>query len=414
MTGRPGRLGTGGSDLQTRKTQTATSTEHLTERVLGRIDHGRPGPTFLVQGGIHGNEPAGIAALRRVLRALEQRDVAVHGQIVACCGNLGALRQSQRFLSRDLNRSWLRPAVEALLARGSAQDVDEDIEQRALLELYAECERTRRGALVFVDLHTSSAEGPPFTCMADTLPNRRIADALPVPMILGLEECIDGAVMEWFNERGQIGIAVEGGRHGDDATVDNLESAVWLAMAACGVIATEDADVALHRARLTRAARGVPHLVEIRYRHAITADHRYQMVPGYVSFQPIARGDILGQQVDGPVRAGEDGMVLLPLYQGQGEDGFFLGRRVPRFWFTLSAVLRRLGLAGLVALLPGVRRDRTDRHRLLVDPRVARYLVVQVFHLFGYRRLRPVGDRLAFSRRWAARDSERVRPRHRP
>ncbi|MDA0373366.1 MAG: succinylglutamate desuccinylase/aspartoacylase family protein [Planctomycetota bacterium] len=379
--------------------------------MLGRIDQGRPGPTFLVQGGIHGNEPAGVEALRRVLRELESRAIRVHGKIVACCGNLAALRQSRRFLARDLNRSWLRPAVESLLARDAAQDVDEDGEQRALLELYAECERARRGALVFVDLHTSSAEGPPFTCMADTLPNRRIADAIPVPMILGLEECIDGAVMEWFNERGQIGIAVEGGRHGDQATVDNLESAVWLAMAACGVIATADAEVARHRERLDRASRGVPHLVEIRYRHAITDAHRFQMVPGYVSFQPVARGDLLGHQADGPVRAGEDGMVLLPLYQGQGEDGFFLGRRVPRFWFALSALLRRLGLSGLVSLLPGVQRDPGDPNRLLVDPRVARYLVVQVFHLFGYRRLRPVGGKLAFSRRWAARDSGRVRPR---
>jgi predicted deacylase len=411
MTRRPVQVGEVRTDPRPRGTQTATTAEHLTERMLGRIDHGRPGPTFLVQGGIHGNEPAGIEALHRILRELEQRDVAVHGQIVACCGNLGALRRSQRFQSRDLNRSWLRPAVEALLARDPGQDVDEDIEQRELLELYADCERTRRGALVFVDLHTSSAEGPPFTCMADTLPNRRIADALPVPMILGLEECIDGAVMEWFNERGQIGIAVEGGRHHDEATVDNLESAVWLAMAACGVIARTDANVPFHRERLTRASRGVPHLVEIRYRHAITAEHRYQMVPGYVSFQPVARGDLLGQQADGPVRAGEDGMVLLPLYQGQGEDGFFLGRRVPRFWFGLSALLRQLGLSGLVALLPGVRRDPEDLHRLLVDPRVARYLVVQVFHLFGYRRLRPVGGKLAFSRRWAARDSDRVRPR---
>lgn len=399
------------TDLEARGRHTAPTTNHLEERVLGRIDHGRPGPTFLVQGGIHGNEPAGIEALRRVLRELEERQVEIHGQVVACCGNLGALRQARRFLSRDLNRSWLRPAVDALLARSPEHDADEDIEQRALLQLYADCERERRGALVFIDLHTSSAEGPPFTCMADTLPNRRIADAIPVPMILGLEECIDGAVMEWFNERGQIGIAVEGGRHTDESTVDNLESAVWLAMAACGVIAVSDAQAPFHRERLTRASRGVPHLVEIRYRHAITAEHRYQMVPGYVSFQPVARDDLLGQQADGPVRASEDGMVLLPLYQGQGEDGFFLGRRVPRFWFALSAILRRLRLSGLVALLPGVQRDPSDPHRLLVDPRVARYLVVQVFHLFGYRRLRPVGRKLAFSRRWAAADSERVRPR---
>jgi succinylglutamate desuccinylase len=379
--------------------------------VLGDIDQGRPGPTFLAQGGIHGNEPAGVEALRRVLAVLEQRGVAIHGRFVACRGNIQALVRGQRFVERDLNRSWLRTSVARLAARAPALDTAEDLEQRELLALYEACHASRRGPMVFLDLHTSSAEGPPFTCMADTLPNRRIADAIPVPMILGLEECIDGAVMEWFNERGQIGLAVEGGRHHDENSVDNLESAVWLALAASGVVARAEVDERLHRDRLSRAARGAPHLLEIRYRHAIRPADRYTMVPGYVSFQPVTKGELLGQQQGGPVRATEDGLVLLPLYQGQGEDGFFLGRRVARFWFGLSAVLRRLHLSGLVRLLPGVRRDPDDPHRLLVDPAVARYLVVQVFHLFGYRRLRPEGGRYAFSRRVAAAECEAARPR---
>src|SRR5690606_36860364 len=174
-----------------------------------------------------------------------------------------------------------------------ALDTAEDREQRELLELYERCDRERRGPLVFVDLHTSSADGPPFTCMADTVPNRRIADAIPAPLILGLEESIDGAVMEWFNERGQIGLAIEGGRHDLPGTIDNLESAVWLALVAAGGVARDAVDVGFHERRLRTAARGVPHLVEIRYRHAIRAEDRFRMVPGYVSFQPITRGELL-------------------------------------------------------------------------------------------------------------------------
>jgi hypothetical protein len=33
------------------------------------------------------------------------------------------------------------------------------------------------------------------------------------------------------------------------------------------------------------------------------------------------------------------------------------------------------------------------------DPRVARFLATEVFHLFGYRRVRDAGERLHFSRR---------------
>ncbi|MBK8978661.1 MAG: succinylglutamate desuccinylase/aspartoacylase family protein [Planctomycetes bacterium] len=383
------------------------------ERILGKIDHGRPGPTFLAQGAMHGNEPAGIAALRRVLTQIEARQLEVHGRIVACVGNLQAVRLGKRFLERDLNRQWLPQSVQRLLSRSPALDTGEDGEQRALLQLYDELDATRgEQALVFLDLHTSSADGPPFTCMADTIPNRRIADALPVPMILGLEECIDGAVMEWFNQRQQIGVAVEGGRHDAPETVDNLEAAVWLALCAAGVLRQVDVDLDAHRSRLRSAARGAPHLVEILYRHAITPADRYRMAAGFVSFAPVRRGAHLGDDIRGEVRAPHRGLVLLPLYQGQGEDGFFLGRRVARFWFELSAWLRGARLWPLLRALPGVRRDPDDRDTLLVDTRIARFLVVQVFHLFGFRRQRPRGSKLlAFTRRRAAPETQRVRPR---
>lgn len=381
------------------------------ERVLGTIDQGRPGPTLLAQGGLHGNEPAGVHALRRVLREIEERGFEVHGRIVACRGNVQALEREERFLERDLNRLWLEPTVARLLDQDPSRDVAEDIEQRELLALYQRCYEERRGPLVFLDLHTSSSDGSPFTCMADTLPNRRIAYAIPAPMILGLEECIDGAVMEWFNGRGQVGVAVEGGRHDDPAAVDNHESAVWLALAASGVIAEADADVERHRARLRKASRGAPQVVEIRYRHAIRPADRFVMKPGYKSFDPVRRGEPLGEDVTGTVAAQERGLVLLPLYQGQGEDGFFVARAVGRFWFGLSGLVRRFHLGRTVALLPGVRRDPEDENTLLVNRHVARYLVVQVFHLFGYRRLRPRHGHLAFSRRWAAEECRTIRPR---
>ena len=40
------------------------------------------------------------------------------------------------------------------------------------------------------------------------------------------------------------------------------------------------------------------------------------------------------------VRAPDDGFVMLPLYQGQGEDGFFWGREVSRARLRASVALR--------------------------------------------------------------------------
>jgi succinylglutamate desuccinylase len=94
--------------------------------------------------------------------------------------------------------------------------------------------------------------------------------------------------------------------------------------------------------------------------------------------------------------------VLLPLYQGQGEDGFFLCRDVHPLWLRLARWLRRLRLDALLPLLPGVSRHREQPDALLVDPGVARLLVREVFHLFGYRHCRPAAGRLVFTRRRVA------------
>ncbi|MEO0480657.1 MAG: succinylglutamate desuccinylase/aspartoacylase family protein [Planctomycetota bacterium] len=382
------------------------------ERVLAEIDQGRPGPTVLVQGGIHGNEPGGVHALQRILRDLEERDVEIHGRLVACVGNLRALRSKLRYLAGDLNRRWLPGVVDRLAAQDPQLDDPEDQEQRELLELYQRLDAERSGPMVFLDLHSSSADGPPFTCMADTIPNRRVADQIPNPMILGLEECIDGAVMDWFNRRGQIAIAFEGGQHDAPETIDNLEACTWLALAAVGVLAQKDVDIAKHRRHLKHVSRGTSHLIAVQKRHAIRPEDRFVMVPGYVNFQPIEKGELLAQDATGEVRAERSGMVLLPLYQGQGNDGFFFAREVPRFWFRLSIYLRRLRLGHLLHWLPGVNRDNGDPHSLIVDPRIARFWVVQVFHLFGFRRERARSDGLlSFSRRRARSESWTVRPR---
>jgi hypothetical protein len=53
----------------------------------------------------------------------------------------------------------------------------------------------------------------------------------------------------------------------------------------------------------------------------------------------------------------------------------------------------------VVPLLPGVARRSTEPDSFVVDPRVARFQVVNVFHLLGFRHRRARGDVLVFSRR---------------
>ena len=143
----------------------------------------------------------------------------------------------------------------------------------------------------------------------------------------------------------------------------------------------------------------MPAVVEIRHRHAIEASDAFRMRPGFENFARVAAGDLLAEDRRGEVRARRAGRVLLPLYQGLGQEGFFLGREVRPFWLALSAWLRRLHLERFVRWLPGVDVHPTRADSFLVDARIARLWPVELFHLLGYRRRRPEGERLCFSRR---------------
>jgi hypothetical protein len=84
----------------------------------------------------------------------------------------------------------------------------------------------------------------------------------------------------------------------------------------------------------------------------------------------------------------------MPLYQAQGEDGFFLIREFHPFWLSLSEALRRLRADRIIHWLPGIRRDPLRAYGLIVDRRWARWFSLEVLHLLGYRKEVEEGDRL--------------------
>jgi succinylglutamate desuccinylase len=322
------------------------------ERIVGKITSEGAGPTVIVMAAIHGNEPAGLRAAERVLERLQAAQPAVRGTLAVLAGNLVALRENTRFVDKDLNRIWTAQQFAYMRVLSDDDGVVEDDQQRELLNALCGLMAEVRGEVFFLDLHTSSADGPPFVTVGDTLRNRRLARCFALPLILGLEEQVDGALLEHMNNIGVVTMGVEGGRH-----------------------------------------------VEVRHRHAIDHDDHFAMGEGFSNFQPVRKGQTLARDKHGPVLAPQDGLVLLPLYQGKGNDGFFLAREVQMVWLRLSYVVRRLRLGGLLRFLPGVRQHGAGHDELEVDTRIARIYPLEFFHLFGYRKLRRKGERLVVGRR---------------
>ncbi len=382
-------------------------------RILGRIRGARPGPTIIALGGIHGNEPAGVHAARRVVSRLERARPPLRGDFIALSGNRRALEIGTRFVDRDLNRNWTDVRLRALPADpGAVTSCHEDAEQRDLFDRLTTLSREAgAGEVYFLDLHTSSAEGAPFTTIGDTLRHRSFALEFPLPVVLGLEEQINDSLLEYMNALGHVTLGVEAGRHDHPGSVDRHEAVLWLALRAAGLLDPEHIpDLEAHRRLLAESVRGLPRIVEVLHRHVVSPDDRFRMEPGFGNFSPVERGRLLAADRRGEIRALRAGLILLPLYQGQGDDGFFLCRAVRPLWLRISALLRRLRLGSLLHLLPGVARHPDRPQTLVVDTRIARFYPMEFFHLLGYRKLRREGTRLVVSRRLHDTGPPRRRP----
>lgn len=371
------------------------------ERLIARVGQPEGGPLLIALGSIHGNEPAGSQALEQVAAALREGGPALRGCFVALRGNLAALAEQRRFLDTDLNRAWTPERLERLRGPVAHQPVDaEAVEQQELLKIIDGLLAAADQPVFFLDLHTSSGDGPPFATVGDTLRNRRFALRLPLTLVLGIEEQIDGSLLEYINNQGHTTLGFEGGQHDDPQSVERHQALVWLALEAAGMLKPEAVPQRQRwQAALEEPLARQPRVVEVRYRHHLEPGDAFQMRPGWQSFQPIKAGELLARDQAGDIRAREAGMVLLPLYQGLGEDGFFIGRPVARFWLTVSALCRWLRLDRLVHWLPGVRRVPGDQTTVLVDKRVARWWAVEIFHLLGFRKERATACELRFQRR---------------
>jgi len=365
------------------------------ERELGAYDPGRAGPTLVILGGVHGNEPAGIHAFRAVLeRLLEHRPEAFRGKLVGLAGNISALNdpdRRSRYLDADLNRLM----TPELLASDS--DMPDLHEARALAAALRDAKDDARGPLIVIDLHTVSSPSPPFVAMSDSLPARAVARHFPLPVFLAFEEHLEGLVADFATTQlGAVAMIIEGGQHDDPTSVEVLEAVIWTALHGTGNLAigdgpelkTDPRDV-LSRAAGERARR----VYDIRHRYAIASDD-FAIEPGRRAFDIVRRGKtVLARDGGRAIVAPMSGRLFMPNRQPLrrvGDDGYFIAAEVGRAWLQLSARLRTMDRVhrALPRVLPGVRARVGKPGELVIAPEIAAVYRRQLFHLLGYRLIR--------------------------
>ncbi len=201
--------------------------------------------------------------------------------------------------------------LETRARTGGALDA-EDEEQLELLGVIRAAITRARGPVHLIDLHATSAHGVPLH------PLRRHAEAAqvrrrdPLPLVIGLEEQLDGALSSYWTTQGCITCAVEGGQHDDTGSIDNLEGDVLLLGRRVGRAPRSRPP---HRGRAPRTASSsvvaATSRASWRWSRATpspTAD-AFVMEPGSSTSRVHRAGQLLARDRRGPIRAqyGGDG-----------------------------------------------------------------------------------------------------------
>ena len=303
----------------------------IRERYIGSYSQNEEGPLFFILGGIHGNEPAGVFALEKVFEKLAAQKPNFKGKIVGVCGNCAALAEKKRFLDHDLNRLW---SIEAIDRIKSLPSEKLNSEEKELLELLTALETESEGGYsskIMLDLHTTSAPGGFFSIVTFDEYNRELATALYAPVIFNLAHSLTSTTSIYMDNNGWKGLAFESGQHDDLESMVLAEAAIWVALEKIGCVNAADIeDFQQYHDLLAEAAKALPRYVNVVYRHKIKTEDHFEMRPGYINFTEVETDELLAADRNGEVKAPGGGRILMPLYQPQGAEGFFLVEEIEK------------------------------------------------------------------------------------
>ena len=352
------------------------------KRIIKQITGSKKGPTVVFFAGIHGNEKSGIKALREELKPFTPDNLS--GTIYAISGNLRALDKNQRYLDEDLNRLWTKDRIKAIQSKDHLNTEEEEL--LGLLRLLMRILETSTPPFYFIDLHTTSSKSLPFITINDAIINRRFSKQFPVPIVLGIEEYLEGALLSYINQLGYVSIGFESGQHDDIQALRNHVAFINLTLVFTGIVKEYNTDkFKAYYNQLKNAGQYHSCFFEIIDLYRIDRNDEFKMCNGFDSFQAIRKGEQLATHKQRIITSQYNARIFMPLYQKKGSEGFFVIKGINTLFLKLSVWLRLLKTDSLLSILPGIFWHNKNQGVLKVDLKVAKFLAKPLFHLLGYR-----------------------------
>lgn len=300
----------------------------MNNRIIGEHIGENKGPLLIVFGAMHGNEPAGVKALEMVFKMLEVEPItnptfSFSGKLLGLIGNLKAYHQNSRFIDKDLNRSW----KEQLIAAPYSQLAEQQELKEILDIIHAEIEAYQPTELIVLDLHTTSSFGGIFSIVTSDPRSLEIAKAFHAPVILGFLEILEGTTLHYFTSENfnisTTALTFESGQHEEELSINRAIAAIVNCLKASGMVDATHIENQ-HDRILIDYSKNLPSVVRLIESYQIGDNEQFIMRPGYQNFQQVKAGEILADNEKGQVKCEHDALILMPLYQKQGDDGYFL------------------------------------------------------------------------------------------
>ncbi len=288
-------------------------------RIIGSYSSGVDGPLLFITAGIHGNEPSGVKALQKVFEVLEGENPEIKGRVVAVTGNRKALQLDTRFIDEDLNRTWTVENIE-----NNSTDSHEKKEMFEIIEILNQFPKHDFSKRYFLDCHTTSAASAPYISVQEVNDNDAWAHKFPTHIIRGFSDIVLGCIDHYESRIGITGFVFEGGQHQSKLAEMNHEGIIWLALQNACELDLDKLRQYPEAAKMLLKNKEKQKTFEISYRHGLNPTDEFNMQPGYSNFQPIKKGELLAHQNGKPIYSEWDAYIFMPLYQKQGNDGFFI------------------------------------------------------------------------------------------
>jgi len=300
-------------------------------RVIGEYIGTKRGPLLIIFGAMHGNEPAGVKAIDLSLKMLEVEpiknpDFEYHGTVLGLIGNLAAYKKGERFINKDLNRCWIKDDIDKMETKESLSAEEEEM-MEVLSIVKKSIAKHAPSEVVFLDLHTTSSDGGIFSIVGDDDASLNIAKQIHAPVILGMLEGLKGTTLHYFTEKNlnykTAALTFESGQHEDPLSVNRAIAAIITCMRTIASVKPTDVENQ-HDNILKKYSENLPQVARLLYKHNIEPKDEFKMKDGYKNFQKVGEGESLANDTQGEIKSKNDGMILMPLYQKKGEDGFFI------------------------------------------------------------------------------------------